>query len=375
MLPIVKGLLTGAAFGFVLYKVGAVRYSRVMGMLTLRDAKIMKFAFTAIATASLWYGLAAVAGVAEGWNLVPRTMPFLGMAHVVGGTLFGIGMGVSGLCPGTCVAKAGGRGGEQRFTTLGAVLGLFTGVLLYDALKDGMTSAGIIATHQKPLTLHGVVGLPYGVAALLAAAGFMLLSVTIDRVLPEKHYTPARARTVMDTIRGEWSWLAGGVVGGTIIVLATVQGGYLGFSGAILALTGAIAQLIGHPLSSVPAMSDDLLWRAALIVGAFPGALLASLISVKSAAAASSVKVAKMFDGRAIATSFGAGTVMCFGAMVGGGCTTGAFISAWPTLSLGSFAMGGTFFAVSMLTSQLRALAFHSLDLPAAQLSGDRVYD
>ncbi|MGC9081076.1 MAG: hypothetical protein ACP5H4_05250, partial [Sulfurihydrogenibium sp.] len=50
---LLMGILTGALFGFVLFKVGAVRYSRVEGMLLLRDLKIMKFAFTGIATASI----------------------------------------------------------------------------------------------------------------------------------------------------------------------------------------------------------------------------------------------------------------------------------------------------------------------------------
>ena len=41
MSPFLRGAFVGAAFGFVLYKVGATRYSRVMGMLTLRDTKVM----------------------------------------------------------------------------------------------------------------------------------------------------------------------------------------------------------------------------------------------------------------------------------------------------------------------------------------------
>ena len=78
------GALTGAAFGVVLYKVGATRYSRVMGMLTLRDTKIMKFAFTAIGVASLLYGLAAAAGVAETWGVVPARDALRGAAHLLG---------------------------------------------------------------------------------------------------------------------------------------------------------------------------------------------------------------------------------------------------------------------------------------------------
>lgn len=369
------GLLTGAAFGVVLYKVGASRYSRIMGMLTLRDAKIMKFAFSAIATASLLYGLAAVSGVAEAWGLVPRTMPFLGLAHVVGGVLFGIGMGVSGLCPGTCMAKAGGRSGDKKFAASAAVLGLVAGVLVYELLREPLTNAGVIAAHQKPLTLHGVLGLPYGAVALLAAAMFFAISIVIDRFLPEKSYEPERPRrTLVDHVRGEWSWLAGGVVGGALIVLATAQGGYLGFSGAILAAIGVVANAVGAPLSSVPVINAEIVWRAALIVGVVPGGFLAAALSLRSVEARAH-PAPKTFEWGAVGRSFGAGSVMCLGAMIGGGCTTGAFISAWPTLSLGSFAMAGTFFIVSMATSNARLLAFKTLDLQEAQIVGDRVYD
>src|SRR5512141_2940379 len=169
------GALTGAGFGFVLYKVGATRYSRVMGMLTLRDTKIMKFAFTAIAVASLVYGLAAAAGVAEAWGLVPRVMPYLGAAHVLGGAMFGLGL--SGLCPGTCVAKAGGRNGAKKLIGPAAILGLATGVLAYAAGKDWLLARGVVPEIQKPLTLHGVLGLPYAAVALAVGAGFLVLGL------------------------------------------------------------------------------------------------------------------------------------------------------------------------------------------------------
>ncbi len=73
--------------------------------------------------------------------------------------------------------------------------------------------------------------------------------------------------------------------------------------------------------------------------------------------------------------AFSAATVMSLGAMIGGGCTTGAFIAAWPTLSLGSLAMAGTFFIVSMAVGNGRLLLARSFDLTQAQTLGDRVYD
>ncbi len=375
MTAFLSGALTGAGFGFVLYQVGATRYSRVMGMLTLRDTKVMKFAFTSIGVASLGYGLAAAAGVAEAWGLVPRVMPFLGTAHLVGGALFGIGMGVSGLCPGTCVAKAGGRGGGKKFAATAAVVGLFAGVLLYNALKDALMGAGVIAVNQKPLTLHGQLGLPYAAVALGFGALFLVVALAVDRLTPEKVYEPARERRgALDVLRGEWSWAASGTLAGLLVLAATAQGGYLGFSGAILALVGSLAHLVGHPLAVVPRIDADILWRAALIVGVFPGALLAKAISIPSRAAAAE-PLPRVLDVRAIGTSFGAATVMCLGALVGGGCTTGAFIAAWPTLSVGSLAMAGTFFVVSMAVSNARLLVVHSLDLGQAQAVGDRAYD
>ena len=368
------GALTGAAFGVVLYKVGATRYSRVMGMLTLRDTKIMKFAFTAIGVASLLYGLAAAAGVAEAWGVVPRVMPYVGAAHLLGGALFGIGLGVSGLCPGTCVAKAGGRGGEKKFVGTAAIAGLLVGVLLYGLLKDPLMRAEVIATNQKPLTLHGVLGLPYAAVALAWGALFVLVALVVDRFTREKTYEPARPTSgLVDAIRGEWSWVAAGTIAGLLVFLASAQGGYLGFSGALLAVTGWGAHLVGHPLDLVPRINDDIVWRAALIIGVFPGALLAAALSLRSRAA-TEAPAPKVLDGGAIGRSFGAATVMSLGALVGGGCTTGAFIAAWPTLSLGSIAMAGTFFVVSMAVANGRLLA-QSLDLGAAQASGDRVYD
>jgi len=372
--PILMGALTGAGFGWILYKVGATRYSRVMGMLTLRDTKVMKFAFTAIGVASLGYGLAAALGVAERLSLVPRVMPFLGSAHLLGGALFGIGMGVSGLCPGTCAAKTGGRGGDKKWATPAAVVGLVAGVLLYAVLKDPLVAAGVIATNQKPLTLHGALGLPYAAVALAWGALFLVVALLVDRLTPERSYEPERPLSgVLDRLRGEWSWVASGAAGGLLVLLATAQGGYLGFSGAILAAVGWGAHLVGHGLEVVPRINDDILWRAALILGVFPGAALAAATSLRSLAAAGP-RAPKVLDLRAIARSFSAATVMTLGALVGGGCTTGAFISAWPTLSLGSLAMAGTFFVVSMAVANGRLLA-HALDLRAAQAAGDRVYD
>ena len=222
--------------------------------------------------------------------------------------------------------------------------------------------------------LAALLGLPYAPVALALGAAVLVMVLALDRFTPEKAFEPAAERkSVVDHLRGEWSSTAAGVVAAVLILGATMQGGYLGFSGAVLAFVGWMSHLIGVPFSPVPVITDDIVWRAALIIGVLPGGFVAKLLSTKSKEAALH-PVPKVLDVRALVKTTGMITLMTSGALIGGGCTTGAFISAWPTLSVGSFAMSLTFFATSMLVSNAR-IWMKTLDLPAAQAIGDRVYD
>ena len=87
------GLLTGALFGFVLHCGGLIRYSRIMGTMLMRDLKAMKFMSTALAVAAIGYGISDLAGLDL---VVPKVNPYLGWSHLVGGVIFGVGMGISG---------------------------------------------------------------------------------------------------------------------------------------------------------------------------------------------------------------------------------------------------------------------------------------
>lgn len=374
MIAFIKGLLMGIGLGIVLYKVGAARYTRVVGMLTLRDTKVMKFAFTAISFVSFVYGFAAILGVDESLHLVPRVMPYMGVAHLIGGILFGAGMGYTGFCPGTCAAKVGGLNGDKKFTAVASVLGLFAGILVYAYTKKPLVGAGIISETQKPLTLYGILELPYGAVAIVWGALFALITLVVHRFTKEKHYELAEEpKSFLQIIRGDWHWLVSGILMGALIIGATMQDAYLGISGSLLATTGWIMNSIGLPLEAVPRINDDIFWRSAMFIGIFPGGFLAYMFSIKSKAAAS-FKVKRVLDVPAILKSFFGAISIAFGAMIGGGCTTGAFIAAWPTLSVGSLAMAGTFFAASMITANV-VVFIQRVNFDQMQALGDRVYD
>lgn len=370
---LIMGLLTGALFGFVLFKVGAVRYSRVEGLLLLRDLKIMKFAFIAIATASIIYGLADILGFAESTNLLPRIMPYMGIAHLVGGVLFGIGMASAGFCPGTCFARVG----AGKFVALAGVIGVILGILIYASIKPTLVDIGILGAKEK-LTLYGIFGLPYGALAIAWGALFVVLAIVADWLDPAKNLEEENFENpVSAIIKGEWHWSISGILAGSIIAWATSQGEYLGFSGGALALVGWIAHLIGHPLDVVPKISEGIVWHAGLILGVIPGALIGAIISGKfkfDIVPPSFAKAITPMPWVRITIAFIAGILIALGAMIGGGCTTGAFISAYPTLSVGSMVMSATYFITGIIVANIIYMG-KIQQFFAAKKEADEVYD
>lgn len=373
----VFGLLTGALFGFLFYKVGAVRYSRIVGMCALTDNKIMKFAFTTIAFSSFIYGLAAIFNLAEPLNLTPRIMPYLGAsAHILGGVIFGAALATIGFCPGACVARVGTNAGPNKFAPYFGIIGLFFGVFLYGLLKQPLISAGILLERPVPMTLHGFLGIAYGPLVIILGALFLFLALLADRLGHEVKYdSGATNATRLSYFRGEWHWLPSGMLGGFIVVLASAQGGYLGFSGSALAALAWIGKFVGIPNSLVPMVNDGIIWRAGLLFGLIPGAMLAQLISISSKGYLAHAAPKQTFRPAALISTFAGGTAVAFGAMLGGGCTTGALMAAFPTLSIGSFAMAITFFTVSKVTGVLLHKRNGMQVIHEIEMAGDKIYN
>lgn len=346
------GILTGAVFGTALYKVAAIRHTRVIGMLLLADGTIYKFAFAAIAVACFGYGLAAITGNAEAWHLVPRVMQYTGGAHLVGGVIFGVSMAATGCCPGTSVCRATTNVGSTRFDGISAVVGLFFGIFVYSLIKQPMVDTGVMAAPEG-LTLHGWLGLPYGPVAIFLGVFFLVVATLIHRFGAAPIPGP-KAEGIVARIRGPWHWLVSGSIAGLVILWATHQDGYVGYSGSVLAIYGWAADALGMTTDLVPTISEGIVWRAGLLVGVGVGAFQASLWSTKiDWPAPADTDSPRQLDVKGHAFSFAGGAGLALGAMIGGGCTTGAFMAAFPTLSLGSFAMGMTFFAVAMITAML----------------------
>jgi uncharacterized membrane protein YedE/YeeE len=167
----------GVAFGWCLERSGLGNARKLMGQFQGTDLSVFKVMFSAIVTAMLglfWLSWLGVLDPSRVYLLETFVLP-----QLVGGVVFGAGMALAGLCPGTsCVAAATGR-----VDGLAVVGGFFAGVLGIGALLPRMQRF-YLATPRGGYTLATLAGVPQGVvvAAVVAAAlGGFVVAERVER--------------------------------------------------------------------------------------------------------------------------------------------------------------------------------------------------
>ncbi len=232
------------------------------------------------------------------------------------------------------------------------VLGMFLGVFAFDTVFPHLPAWGIRSFPQS-MTLPLVLDVPYDALVIALGVAVLVMVAFADLLDPAKRRAPGENHAG-PLIRREWGFASTGALAGLVILAATAQGQYLGISGGFASLVAYAGSAVGYSLNSVPVLDDTTAWRAALIIGIFLGAAASAALS----GTFRNVPVTPLWESafpsgvksRAAAVFVG-GFLIIFGALIGGGCTTGAFMAGFPTLSIGSFAMGMTFFGVGMGTA------------------------
>lgn len=164
------GLLTGIMFGFLLQKGQVAKFQVILGQLLFRDWTVIKIMGTAVAVGTIGVNVLVAMGYA---SLHIQTAS---IARVVaGGALFGIGMAIFGLCPGTSVAACG----EGHRDAMVGVVGMLLGAAAYVGFFP------MLQPFFKALPDFGKVTLPeatgtstalwvVGVAVMLGVVEFLL---------------------------------------------------------------------------------------------------------------------------------------------------------------------------------------------------------
>lgn len=231
------------------------------------------------------------------------------------------------------------------------------GALIFDLLTPFL---GSLRSPSQSIILPDLLGTPYGPLAITLGVMFLLMIRIMDRVDPARKFeppAPADESRLQAIVRREWGWIPAGLIAGGLIYVSSLLGQYLSIVSGFSTLLAYLVAPLGLTLQSVPTLNEATAWRAALVLGLFPGAFLSAWLA-RSLMPEKPVTplFQEAFGPRTytrLGIVFSGGVLLAVGASIGGGCTTGAFMSGWPTLSLGNLAMGMVFFGAGMLTAQI----------------------
>ena len=167
-------LAIGVAFGWCLERAGLGSARTLVGQFYFTNLTVLKVLFSALVTAMLAaFWLDRVGWLDLGAVYLPDTFA---VPQAIGGLLFGGGLLLAGLCPGTsCVAAGSGRV-DGLAVMAGLVLGIVAFNLSFDSLDQVYAS-----TPLGPLTLPDLVRLPTGIVVALVAGMAVVMFVAAER--------------------------------------------------------------------------------------------------------------------------------------------------------------------------------------------------
>jgi uncharacterized membrane protein YedE/YeeE len=151
MITCIVALSAGIAMGALIQLVKASDPAVITRNLRLEDLSIIKFMGVTIAVGmALVYTIALVSPVHFGIK------PVYGIGVLLGGLIFGVGFGLGGYCPGTCVVAAG----EWRKDALWAILGGVFGTLIFTLVYSSVVAPVNGLLNFGKLTLPQALHLP-----------------------------------------------------------------------------------------------------------------------------------------------------------------------------------------------------------------------
>ena len=171
-------IVLGAAFGFVLDRIGATNPNWILRMLNLTDLSLMKTILLGIGTGSVLMFGGQMVGLVDVGHMSVKTA-YAGV--FVGGLLLGGGWALSGYCPGTGVCAAASGRKDALVFIAGGLLGAAAYMVTYPAWSDSGTldkmAGGKVTVGAVPGSkFAGLTALPGDVVGLVLGALFIVVA-------------------------------------------------------------------------------------------------------------------------------------------------------------------------------------------------------
>jgi 3-mercaptopyruvate sulfurtransferase SseA/uncharacterized membrane protein YedE/YeeE len=358
--PYVMMLLGGAAFGVLLQRTRFCFFCIFKDFFLYRNGKPLLMVIGALAIGSLGYLLIFESWIpdpSQGWLPPQAHIGPVGLHLAIGGTVFGLGMALSGSCISSHLYRLGEGSGLAVPSLIGAAVGFGIGFATWNPLY--------LQFVQPAPTVWFPQTAGYGGAALIQGA---ILAGLAALILWRHKRKPATAPTRLDSVPDvarrffteKWKPAVGAAGVGVLAFLVylkveplgvTAELGRLsrsGFGGlgviptrleGLDTLAGCSTEGTGELITS------NAVFVSALVVGSLVSALAGGYFKPS------------LPSGKEAIRGFGGGILLGFGAMISLGCSIGTFLSGSMALSLsgwvfGAFMAGGVWVGLKLLGKQ-----------------------
>ncbi|KAF4313213.1 hypothetical protein GTA08_BOTSDO01207 [Botryosphaeria dothidea] len=332
----------GALFGSALSAAGIYSPALIRAQMHLADFTMLKIFVAASASGALAVHLADRLSFAP---IKPRVPRYLGLftydGNLIGGALLGMGMALTGACPGTSLVQMASGLRSGLYVVLGGVAGglahLALSPILHPKRDDAPTEttplnkSASTSSAEEP-TLQGSFGLSTNVL-LLAWEVMCVLFIQLANTLGGDE--GSGAGLVTPIVGG---CMIGGAQAATVLLTRHTIGVSTAYENAAQAIYSVVG-LGGAASRCTPSLvfAAGILSSSALVTRAAPQSAIDAIVAGSG-------------DVSAVSAFFG-GLVMVFGARVAGGCTSGHGISGLVTFSWASFVSVAAMFGSGILTA------------------------
>ncbi|KAI0404213.1 hypothetical protein F4802DRAFT_598408 [Xylaria palmicola] len=305
--------VSGAAFGAALAATGMYQPSVILSQMKLENWHMVQTFLMASGASTLVVTLCQKLGYLQA---TPRNYSSLGLlgpldGNIIGGCLLGIGMTLSGSCPGSVFAQVGAGVPAGVYTLGGCVLG---GILWSGLLRPALASLkSRPAPRPENLTVYGALGVSRDAAVAGVGVAFAGAVAAIS------------ALGLVKT-RGLVGPLPGGLlIAGAQLLSALLRGTLLGTSASFEECGDYVLWLLRGGGGGRPKSCNSTLVVTGMMVGALGLSLAAPLPQMLPPA---DLDTARLVLG---------GVLLALGSRMGGGCTSGHGITGISLLSVSSF--------------------------------------
>jgi uncharacterized membrane protein YedE/YeeE len=346
-------LLTGAAFGLAFDRSQINNPAAVIGQFKFHYFIMIKMFLSAATTSIILLTVLEnyYPTVNKNTLLFTKNYPRGLFSLIAGTSLLGLGLALTGSCPGTVYAQLGAGYSLSLYVFIGGLIGaLFYGLLgSIFASKFSKLETSFNNWAPGKYTLFEYFGVSRAVASFSLAA--LLISVIYSIELYRPWRTDLQLLYPLKSLQlDHFNYippeLAGVIVGSLQLPLITQLSQHLGTSSSYVTLCSNIFPLQSSEFTKLRANY----WQVIMTLGIFLGAFLSSTMRGKDSISQQSPSVPANFT--PFNTVLG-GVLMIFGSRLAAGCTSGHGISGLGFLSINSLLGVAVMFGTAIAASAL----------------------